>query len=116
MLASGNRLSRTDFSVAFSKGRRVHTTIGTLIYTPGDRFHGSVVVSKKVSKKAVVRNRLRRQVYGQLYTSLKQTGWVGTVIVLLKPTIATLPHNMRLTAIRQLIEQVPKPAYNSPHV
>lgn len=116
MLPKTARLSRTSFTAAFAAGRRFHSPIGTAIFVPGPTFHGAVVVSKKVSKKAVTRNRLRRQVYGQLSTELKQKDVVGTVIVLLKPAAAQETDRARIVAIKQLIEQVRKPAYNSRHV
>jgi hypothetical protein len=55
-------------------------------------------------------------VYGQLTTHLKQKGITGTVIVLLKPAAAAMSEQARRVATKQLIEQVGKPAYNSPHV
>lgn len=51
------------------------------VYAAGSARRAAVVVSKKVAKSAVVRNRLRRQVY----TALRGAGpATGTSIVLLK--------------------------------
>jgi len=116
MLPKTERLSRTDFQSIYANGRRTHSPVGTVIFKSGPTFHGAVVVSKKVGKQAVLRNKLRRQVYGQLTTHLKQKGITGTVIVLLKPAAAAMSEQARRVATKQLIEQVGKPAYNSPHV
>lgn len=64
MLSAINRLSsRGDFSRLFSKGRAVHAAGVTLKTITNGRESCRVgfVVSTKVSKKAVVRNRLRRR-------------------------------------------------------
>jgi ribonuclease P protein component len=54
---------RTDFQRLFQQGRKIRTPFFILIYsrgaTQGIRF--GCVIGKNVSKKAVVRNRLRRR-------------------------------------------------------
>ena len=66
MLAKSERLSVTEFDQYFKTGKRFHFTHCTIIYSPLATLHGSVVVGKKVSKKAVIRNTIRRRVYAQL--------------------------------------------------
>ena len=81
MFPQEERLTRSQFDQVFKHGIRVHTPVFLFVYAPGDGRKGAVVVSKKVAKSAVMRNRLRRQVY----TALRTVGpAVGSSIVLLK--------------------------------
>lgn len=106
MLAKKNRLSRTEFDTHFKIGKRHHSPIATLIVSPLDQFHGSVVVSKKVSKKAVTRNTLRRRGYAALYTHIKQKNKTGVYILLVKPQFATLSRKLQHNELQKFIEQV----------
>jgi ribonuclease P protein component len=109
MLAKPQRLSRVQFSSFFKSGKRKHAEVATVIYTPYPTFHGSVVVSKKVAKKAVDRNKIRRQIYSQLYLLKKQT-YTGVFIVLVKPGFVTLARKQALEQTKTLIEGIVKPA------
>ncbi len=109
MLKKANRLARTDFATYLKGGKRYHTDCATLIWHPHPTFHGSVVVSKKVSKLAVTRNTIRRQVYAQLYT-LKSEHKTGVWIVLIKPPYTLLTKQSARTQIRLLIERAGKSA------
>jgi ribonuclease P protein component len=91
MLAKKERLTTAAFNRSFSVGRRYHFPTLTVVYDATTTRHGAVVVGKKVFKKAVDRNRLRRQLYGALYRWLKQTGTTGTYIIIAKPAIKDLP-------------------------
>ncbi len=115
MLAKGQRLSREQFSHHFKHGKRFHSLYATLIVSVNPTFHGAVVVSKKVSKKAVIRNKLRRRSYAQLY-QLAQKNSKGVYILVLKPTLASVPRLVQHEQISQLIEQAVKSTYNSSHV
>ncbi len=109
MLKKGERLSRTDFATYFKGGKRSHTDCATLIFHPHPTFHGSVVVSKKVSKRAVARNTIRRRVYAQLY-GLSPENKKGVWIVVIKPAYALLTKQSARTQIQLLIERAAKPA------
>lgn len=91
MFAKKKRLTRTEFDHFFKIGKRFHAESLTLVFYKNNSFHGSVVVGKKVLKKAVDRNRLRRRVYGLLRTHLVTTD--GVYIALLKPKAGILPFN-----------------------
>lgn len=106
MLAKKNRLSREEFNTYFKKGKRHHSPIATLVVSPHTEFHGSVVVSKKVSKKAPVRNTLRRRSYASLYTQLKQKNVTGVYILILKPQFNTLSRKLQHAELQKFIEQV----------
>jgi ribonuclease P protein component len=115
MLAKEQRLSREQFSHHFKHGKRFNSTYATLIISISSTFHGAVVVSKKVSKRAVMRNTLRRRTYAQLYQLAKKRS-EGVYILVLKPTIAGIPRLAQHQQIRELIEQGVKSTYNSSHV
>ena len=105
MLAKKNRLNRDEFSKYFKTGKRTHSPVATLIVSPHDTFHGAVVVSKKVSKKAVKRNTLRRRAYAQLYNRFKKQN-TGVYILVLKPPIANLTRQEQHQKLAELIAQV----------
>ena len=109
MLKKGERLSRKDFATYFKGGKRLHADCATLIFHPHPTFHGSVVVSKKVSKQAVTRNTVRRRVYAQLY-GLKTEHKKGVWIVLIKPPYTLLTKQSARTQIQLLIERAAKTA------
>ncbi len=64
MLPKSKRLTRRDIeSLGGRGGRKVHTEHFSLIAQPHAREKWGVVVSKKVARKAVARNLLRRRLY-----------------------------------------------------
>jgi ribonuclease P protein component len=63
MLPKKERLSREAFNRFFSAGKRINTTSFQVVYAVNPNFHASVVVSKKIARLAVERNRIRRQIY-----------------------------------------------------
>lgn len=63
MLAKHNRLSRSDIPPLMKRGRRVRAPHMMLVFQQSVTPHFAVIVSKKVAKTAVSRNRLRRRTY-----------------------------------------------------
>ncbi len=105
MLAKKERLNRTAFDRFFVSGKRYNSPYFQLIYTPYKNFHGSVVVGKKVYKKAVLRNRLRRQVYGVLYRN-KTTLKIGVYICIAKPASTSLLKGTIIIELEKLLKQM----------
>lgn len=87
MLRKKERLTRLEFDRSFAISKRIHTPYLQILFTPSSSFHGSVVVSKKVYKKAVDRNKLRRQLYALLYQFYKEHNMAQTYILITKPEI-----------------------------
>jgi ribonuclease P protein component len=106
MLKKKERLTRTEFDRSFSSGKRTHTPYFQIISSPSDSFHGSVVVGKKVYKKAVDRNRLRRQLYSVLYHFHKNNASTKTYILITKPTITSIPHRAVTDILRETLEKI----------
>jgi ribonuclease P protein component len=106
MLKKSERLTRQEFDRSFKLGKRLHSPLLQLIYHPSDTFHGSVVVSKKVAKRAVDRNKLRRRIYGVLYTDLKGKEVHATVIVIAKQGLLSLSRKETALQVRELLSRM----------
>lgn len=106
MLPKTQRLTKKEFDVVFKSGKRVHSPVLQLIYAPGKDFHGAAVVGKKVYKRAVDRNRLRRRLYGVLYRHQKEHGYTGTYILIAKPPLSTVSKNMFSKTVLEAIEKI----------
>lgn len=85
MLPQKERLNRNDFNRFFAAGRKYHSPTLTLVYGESTNFQASAVVSKKVAKTAVERNKLRRQIYAILRDRHKEKSLAGVYIVIVKP-------------------------------
>lgn len=85
MLPKKERLKRQEFSRFFSVGTRINSPSLQLIYSPYPSLHASVVVSKKVAKGAVQRNRLRRRIYDMVRRYRSEEEASGVYIFIVKP-------------------------------
>jgi ribonuclease P protein component len=81
----------------------------TIVYSPLSSFHASVVVSKKVHKQAVVRNKVRRQMYAQLRAKLNQKH-TGVFIVIVKPGYLKFDKHQVPLELTQVVGRILKPA------
>lgn len=106
MLTKKQRLTKKEFDHVFKNGKRVHSPSLQLIYTPGEQFHGAAVVGKKVHKRAVDRNRLRRRLYGVLYRYQKAQGCTGTYILIAKAPLKEVSIKMFAQTIAAVLQQV----------
>jgi ribonuclease P protein component len=64
-----------SLSFAYRKGNIVRGSLFSLRYIPNDRiqqYRAAVVVSRKVHKSAVVRNRIRRRLYALIQEELSK--------------------------------------------
>lgn len=100
MLPAENRLrQRHDFSNVYARGDRYRGHyIRLRIYNTGNSAIASkigIVISKKISKSAVIRNRIKRQlraIFRQLLSQLKQ----GLQIVVTVSTLEGSPNYLQL--------------------
>jgi len=71
MLPKQYRLARSDFDLVFKKGRRIRGKTFSLVVLPSENKDETskigIVITKKVHKKAVDRNKLKRQVSDIVY-------------------------------------------------
>ena len=108
MLPKSHKLNSVEFKAVFDGGKTIHTDhfmVKTVPQTDHSRgLQAAVVVSKKISKKAVDRNRLRRQIFAALEPHkthphrmiliLKPKGYEpfksGELVIEIKKTLQTL--------------------------
>lgn len=89
-LAKVHRLHRQDFDRIYRQGKRLSgEDFRAIVFHPSGNPEPhppriAVVVSKKVSKRAVKRNRIRRQVQAVLQTFLPQMSWGWQMIILVQ--------------------------------
>jgi len=105
MLSKKSRLTKKEFDHVFKNGKRIHSPSMQLIYTPGEKFHGAAVVGKKVHKRAVDRNRLRRRLYGVLYRYQKAQGCTGTYILIAKAPLKDVSSELFAQTIAAVLGQ-----------
>lgn len=106
MLKKKERLTKKEFDRSFSLGKRKHTPYVQIIHHPSPTFHGAAVVGKKVYKKAVHRNRLRRQMYGTLYRYHQKNSIPGTVILVAKPAVKEIPQKKVSQVVGEALDSV----------
>jgi ribonuclease P protein component len=105
MLKKRHRLTAHVFAHYFQSGKRFHGQYVTVIFTPTEQFHGAVVVGKKVSTRAVLRNRLRRRLYGILYQ--QRHTLAGVVLVLVKPAAKAVQYPLVRDDLRHQLLKLP---------
>lgn len=95
--------------LVYGKGRQVRAQHFSVKYTVNDRrrkYRLAVVVSKKVSKSAVVRNRIRRRVYEIMRNHEAAIHLpYDIVITVFSDTVADMPSNRLQDSIGQLLNQ-----------
>src|SRR3989338_8192226 len=106
MLKKNNRLTTKEFNESFQKGKRFHNELATMAYIPSNTFKAAVVVSGKNTNIKPVRNKLRRQVYEILRTSLKNTPRTGTYIFRLKKDALRASYAMLSTSLIALTNRI----------
>ncbi len=109
MVASSYRLSRAEFPAFFASGKRYHSAHFTLVVSTYSECKVSVVVSKKVAKTAVDRNRLRRRAYGVVERLLKVNPPKGVFIIMYKPGALRASREALQIELEALLAQIQKP-------
>lgn len=90
MLARAYRLRKSaEFQRLYSRGNRTSTDIFKVFWRPNQYDHSfvAVVVSKKITKKAVERNTMRRRVYELVRTHYKDITGHYNIVILLKADV-----------------------------
>jgi len=85
MLSKRSRLTAAEVRSVIKNGRSLRSPTLSAKYVAGSTSKAAVVVSTKVAKKAVERNRLRRAAYQALATALPPNAHV--VFFLHKPLV-----------------------------
>lgn len=93
----------------YKNGQAIRSHLITIKYVANaHRKHSrfAVVVSKKVHKAAVGRNRMRRRVYEVIRTELPHiTATHDVVVMIFSSEVITMPHDELVATLRNLFEQ-----------
>lgn len=94
---------------AYQRGRQFRNTLGSLHVAVDDKSklpRVAVVVSKKVNKSAVVRNRIRRRVYEIIRLHPRHEVFTGEMVfTVYQNEAATLAHNELQDEVFDLLEK-----------
>lgn len=109
MLASKYRFhSRGGVKYTYQKGKTIRTPKLSLIYAPNSRKKQrfAVVISKKVLKSAVGRNRIRRRLYEVIRLELANFhSSYDCIFVVFSKELANLPFSKLQELVRTLLSQ-----------
>ncbi len=111
MISQRNRFhGHNSLNFVYRKGRSVRADYFGLRYAPSKRedYRLAVVVSKKVSKQAVVRNRIRRRIYEavRLIKADSNNAWrYDIVITVQSPEVAEIPYDELGAAVQAALQK-----------
>lgn len=109
MLASRYRFhSRGGVRATYQRGKSIRTAMMALIFAPNDRGYQrfAVVVSKKVLKSAVGRNRIRRRVYEAIRLELPEFGTKqDSLFVIYSRAVIDMPFQELRAMVHELLER-----------
>ena len=100
--------SRGGVHHTYQKGKTIRTPLMSLVFAPNTRGiqRFGVVVSKKVIKSAVGRNRVRRRVYEAIRLELPEfTAQQDNLFVIFSANIATMPFRELRHLVHELLER-----------
>ena len=100
MLPKSLRLSRPDFLQTKKFGQSLSFSHFSIIYIPHVPGRAAIVTSSKLSKSAVIRNRLRRQIYSAIPKSELD------IIIFPKPSMLKLSHEEISIALNSLVSKL----------
>lgn len=98
--------SRGGVRYVHQKGKTIRTPLIALIFVPNTRHYQrfGVVISKKVLKSAVGRNRIRRRVYEALRLELPGFTYpIDCLFIIHSRTVADIPFTELRTLIHELL-------------
>lgn len=90
MLAQKNRLKKADFELIFKNGNKSYSQDCNLRYIANrlDYCRFAVIVSNKVSNKAVIRNKLRRRIKAVILSNLSNFRYNFDLIITVLPELS----------------------------
>lgn len=105
MFSYKNRVHTEQFEEILKKGKNIHSPLFSISYVKAPNKAFAVVASKKVSKKAVVRNKNKRRVRHILKT-IEENCISGLYIIFIKKDLARIPHGEIKEEIVKIIGRV----------
>lgn len=100
--------SRGGVNHVYRVGKTIRTPTVSLVYTPNERGmqRFGVVISKKVLKSAVGRNRIRRRIYEAMRLELPEfTEPMDCLFIIYSKSIATMSFRELRRFIRELLDR-----------
>lgn len=100
--------SRGGVNHTYQKGKTIRTPLMSLVFAPNTRHHQrfGVVVSKKVLKTAVGRNRIRRRVYEAIRLELPEfKTHLDCLFVIYNKSVATMSFRDLRRLVHELLER-----------
>ena len=94
----------------YRKGITVRGSLLNMKYAPrkpGQSYRAAVVVSKKVHKSAVVRNRIRRRIFEQVRLQQDRLGSVDIVITVFNEQVANVPASQLQEQVASILTKIP---------
>jgi ribonuclease P protein component len=107
MLPKSARLTVADIET-LSQGKSVFGTLISVRYIPAPALKFSVSVSKKVAKTAVLRNRMRRRLYGALEGVMKEVKNPLHIMIMPKKECFEVPFKALTEELRGIIQRLNK--------
>ena len=114
-LPKAHRLrDRKDYRAVYEQGIRRYSPHLTLIALPSEENQDvalipatmfGISISKKVCKKAVVRNRIKRQIKGVIRTHLQSVNPGWKVVIVVKPKAIECKYEHFLRELEELLKQ-----------
>ena len=95
--------------------RRSQTVRGPLLSLkyaprkPGSRYRAAVVVSKKIHKSAVVRNRIRRRIFEIIRLNQTSLGAVDIIVTVFSDQVAELPADQLSEQVSAMLAKISPP-------
>lgn len=108
MITSAHRFhGYGSLNATYRRGKTVRSQWFALRYAPNNRRHGyraAVVVSRKVHKSAVVRNRIRRRLYALIHEEVPSTAPpIDCIFTVFSDRLADAPSEDLRQSLRQLL-------------
>ncbi|MGB5714289.1 MAG: ribonuclease P protein component [Waterburya sp.] len=113
-LPKAHRLkNRKDYRAVYAQGIRRYSPHLTLIALYVDRQEGvdcipetrfGISISKKVSKKAVVRNRIKRQIRSAIMDNIQLIAPGGKIVIVVKPKAIECKYEHFLRELEELLK------------
>jgi ribonuclease P protein component len=78
----------------YQHGKTIHGSYCALKYTPNSKrttYRAAVVVSKKISKSAIVRNRIRRRIYETVRNNIVSNQAYDLIFTVFSDRLADIP-------------------------
>lgn len=102
---------RQNFLSIKKEGRRIQSSFLTLLYVPfqGENSRFAFIISKKVSNKATVRNKMKRQLSQIVEETIPSFKNIYNIVFIAKPNIVNVDNNKLKEEIKNIFNHLEDP-------